>query len=169
MSRHCLAFYDSAVIISNLTFCFGTLVAEETTEKLCVGGSRIPIPLGMGTGNEEPNKLSEELIKCLISIFLKLNQARMDNEGSATVPKLTLSCMNRKSFKNKTSFTCKAPILIFDNSTSHQDDPYGILPDYYYNGIVSDVGPYKNFIQITRSSVDTSRVSECVPAIRKLR
>lgn len=146
-----------------------TSSTEETIEKLCTGGSRIPIPLGMETGNEEPNKLSEELIKCLISIFLKLNQATMDNEGSATAPMLTLSCMNRKSFKNKTSFTCKAPILVFDNSTSHQDDPYGILPDYYYDGMVRDVGPYKNFIQITRSSVDTTRVSECLPAIRKLR
>ncbi|KAE7996775.1 hypothetical protein FH972_001466 [Carpinus fangiana] len=117
---------------------------------------------------EKPNELSEKLIKCLIGIFLELNQASMDREGSAVVPKLTLPCMKSKGFIAKTTFnSCRTvPTFLFNDSTSNLD-PYGMLPDL--DGAVRDVGPYKNFIQITRSSIDIGRFSECSPAMRKLR
>ncbi|GKU91949.1 hypothetical protein SLEP1_g5750 [Rubroshorea leprosula] len=100
--------------------------------------------------NEKPNTLSEELLKCLIDIFLELNQAPEDQEGSAIIPKLSLSCMNPKGFMAKTSFNCKAPSFPFNHNASNID-PYGILPDL--DGIVRDIGPYKNFIQITKVSI----------------
>ncbi|XP_010256914.1 PREDICTED: uncharacterized protein LOC104597181 isoform X2 [Nelumbo nucifera] len=121
------------------------------------------------TNTEKPNSLSEELIRCLIEIFLKLNQtpaSQLDCESSTTVPKLTLSCINSRGFKPKTSFNCKAPMSFLDDNTSVVD-PYGILSDH--DDTLRDVGPYKNFIQITRSSLDMSRVSECLPAIGKMR
>ncbi|KAK1366110.1 hypothetical protein POM88_041671 [Heracleum sosnowskyi] len=37
--------------------------------------------------NEKPNVLSEELIKCLIGIYIKLNQDLLGSEGSAMIPK----------------------------------------------------------------------------------
>ncbi|KAK1372923.1 hypothetical protein POM88_029116 [Heracleum sosnowskyi] len=37
--------------------------------------------------NEKPNVLSEELIKCLIGIYIKLNQDFLGSEGSAIIPK----------------------------------------------------------------------------------
>ncbi|KAA8534201.1 hypothetical protein F0562_031606 [Nyssa sinensis] len=114
---------------------------------------------------ENPNKLSEELIKCLIGIYLKL-KVPLDSKGSAIAPKHALSCINSKGFISKTSFNCRAPASSFDDNISSLD-PYRILPDF--DGTIRDVGPYKNFIQITRRSLDTGRVSELFPAMGKLR
>ncbi|KAL5973328.1 hypothetical protein ACLOJK_029978 [Asimina triloba] len=120
---------------------------------------------------EKPNQIAEELIKCLISIFLKLNttssvRPTSDHEPSSTaVPKLTFSCMSSRGFMPKAStFNSKTPA-----SADHrwQLDPYGVLSEQ--DGPVADVGPYKNFTHLTRSSLDMSRVSECLPAIAKLR
>ncbi|KAL9418433.1 hypothetical protein AB3S75_036402 [Citrus x aurantiifolia] len=105
------------------------------------------------TSSEKPNVLSEELIKCLLGIFLDINQASHDREGSAVVPKLGLSCINSKGFAI--------------NQNASKLDPYGILPDL--DGSIRDIGPYKNLIQITRSSLDINRFTECKPALRKLR
>lgn len=116
------------------------------------------------SGLMRPNELSEELLKCLIGIFHELNQTSLDREGSPIVRKLALSCMNSKGFMGKTSFNCKPTTFLFNDSSSNSD-PYGILPDLD----VRDVGPYKNFIQITSSSVDVTRFSECLTGFRKLR
>lgn len=95
-----------------------------------------------------------------------MNQAPLDNEGSVFVPKLALSCMNSKNFIPKTSFYCKVPTVYFsDNALYH--DPYEKLQES--DSTVRYIGPYKNFIQITRKSLDTSRVSECFLAMRELR
>ena len=125
---------------------------------------------GSGNGKAKPNELSEELLKCLISIFLELNQATtsMDKEGSAIVPKINLSCMNSKGFIGKTQFiNCKSPTFLFNLNSSPNVDPYGILPDL--DGSIRDIGPYKNFIQLTSSSLDITRFPECLAGIRKLR
>ncbi|XP_058099264.1 uncharacterized protein LOC131243739 isoform X2 [Magnolia sinica] len=119
--------------------------------------------------SEKPNKLAEDLIKCLISIFLKLNrtpsvQPTADEPSSAAIPKLALSCMSSRGFMSKTTFNCKTPMSDDHRSTL---DPYGVLSDQ--DGPLGDVGPYKNFIHFTKSSLDMSRVSECLPAVRKLR
>ncbi|XP_024029473.1 uncharacterized protein LOC21394676 [Morus notabilis] len=122
-------------------------------------------------GIVKPNEISEELLKCLIGIFLELKQTSLDKEGSAppNVPKIALSCMNSKGFTGKTSLiNCKySPTFLF-NYNSSNFDPYGIFPDLEY-GSTRDVGPYKNFIHITTSSLDISRFSRCLTGIRKLR
>ncbi|KAK7321518.1 hypothetical protein VNO77_32245 [Canavalia gladiata] len=117
----------------------------------------------MSNAIEKPNDLSEELLKCLIGIFLELNRASLDREESETVPKLTLSCMKSTGFKARTSFNCKAP----SNGNASCLDPYGISSDL--DCTPRDVGPYKDFIQITRSSLDIDQFSQCLPAFRKLR
>lgn len=115
---------------------------------------------------ESPNEISEELVKCLTSMFLKMNQASLETEGSATVPRLTLPCMTSKAFISKASFNSKVPTFSYEVTASNLD-PYGILQDL--DGSLREVGPYKNFVQITRSSLDTSRISECFQEIGKLR
>ena len=87
---------------------------------------------------ETPNELSEHLIKCLISIYLDLNQPSHNSQT-----KHGLSCINSKT------------------------NPYTILLDP--EGSVKDIGPYKNFIHITRTSFDIRRLPECSPSMRKLR
>ncbi|XVE99576.1 hypothetical protein REPUB_Repub03eG0211300 [Reevesia pubescens] len=123
-------------------------------------------PINKEIKYEKPNALSEELVKCLIGIFLELNQVSQDREGSAVVPKLSFSCMASKGYMAKNSFNFKSPLFPFNQSTSNID-PYGILLEL--DGILRDVGPYKNFIQITRQTLDVSRFSECLAAIGKLR
>lgn len=116
-------------------------------------------------GMEKPNELSEELMKCLIGIFFKLNQASPGSKGSTSASRHHISCINSKGFMSRTSFNCKAPEFSFDKTSNI--DPYGILPDF--DGLIRDVGPYKNFFQITRSSLNISQISECIKAMGKLR
>ena len=115
---------------------------------------------------DKPNELSEELLKCLIGIFLELNRSSMEREESATLPKLTLSCMKSTGFIARTSFSCKTPSFLSDGNVSSLD-PYGISSDM--DCTARDVGPYKDFIQITRNSLDIECFSQCMPALRKLR
>ncbi|OIW16143.1 hypothetical protein TanjilG_18858 [Lupinus angustifolius] len=118
------------------------------------------------TSIEEPNELSEELVQCLIGIFLELNQASLDRQESETVPKLALSCIKSTSFMAKTSFNCKTPSFLSNGNGSYLD-PYGISSDL--DCTARDVGPYKDFIQITRNSLDIDNFSQCSSAFRKLR
>ncbi|XP_073305462.1 uncharacterized protein [Primulina huaijiensis] len=115
---------------------------------------------------ENPNKLSVELVKCLIGIFLNLNKATFRRKGSANLPKNSVTCVNSKALVSKATFSCSTNVFPFSPNVSHLD-PYEVLhePDF----IIRDVGPYKNFIQITKRSVDSSRLSECLPAMRRLR
>ncbi|KAG4953385.1 hypothetical protein GLYMA_14G068300v4 [Glycine max] len=120
-------------------------------------------PMHIEDAIEKPNELSEELLKCLIGIFLELNRASLDREESETVPRLTLPCMKSTGLMAKTSLNCKEP----SNSNASCLDPYGISSDL--DCTTRDVGPYKDFIQITRNSLDIDRFSQCLPAFRKLR
>ncbi|XP_073020196.1 LOW QUALITY PROTEIN: uncharacterized protein [Primulina eburnea] len=116
---------------------------------------------------ENPTKLSVELVKCLIGIFLNLNKATFRRKGSATnLPKNSVTCVNSKALGSKATFSCSTNVFPFSPNVSHLD-PYEVLhePDF----IIRDVGPYKNFIQITKRSVDPSRLSECLPTMRRLR
>ncbi|KAJ1399334.1 Ternary complex factor MIP1, leucine-zipper [Sesbania bispinosa] len=124
-------------------------------------------PMHIETAIEKPNELSEELLKCLIGIFLELNRASLDREESETVPRLTLSCMKSTGFMSKTSFNCKTPSFLSNGNASSCVDPYGISSDL--DCTARDVGPYKDFIQITRSSLDIECFSQYLPAFRKLR
>ncbi|KAK9061164.1 hypothetical protein SSX86_018344 [Deinandra increscens subsp. villosa] len=113
-----------------------------------------------------PNKLSEDLIKCLIGIFLDLNQPFPDSEEGSDIVQKQISCMSSKSFISKTSFNCTAPMFFFNNNGS-SSDPYSILLDF--DGATRDIGPYKSFTQITQNTLDHTRVSECSIEVGKLR
>lgn len=115
----------------------------------------------------DPNKLSVELVRCLIGIFMKLNQTTFKNEETTDLTKQsTLTCMNSKGLVSKATFSCTTPVFPSDQNGSHLD-PYEILPES--DLAMRDVGPYKSFIQITRRTVDASRISDCFPAMSKLR
>ncbi|CAI9092388.1 OLC1v1027610C1 [Oldenlandia corymbosa var. corymbosa] len=122
--------------------------------------------LHMEFDDDKPNKLSEELIKSLIGIFLELNQATFQMKGSALFPKCNLSYMKPRGLRSKTPFSCRTSPFYWDSDKSNLD-PYRILQDV--DVTIRDIGPYKDFVQITRNSIDTSHLSECRPALRKLR
>ncbi|XP_021855483.1 uncharacterized protein [Spinacia oleracea] len=109
--------------------------------------------------SEEPNRLSEELLQCLISIFVKLNQTLSEKESTSATSKHNLNCINSKNFSPKSTFSCKARSSITnDDGVSQGSDSTEI-----------GFGPYKNFNQITRNSLKTARLSDSCPATKKLR
>ncbi|CAN6442674.1 unnamed protein product [Victoria cruziana] len=120
------------------------------------------------TVGQKPNQLSEELLKCLINIFLTLNKtpSELDSESTATIPKLTLSCMSSRSFISKSSFNAKPPIPLWHDSYP-LSDPYGVAANY--DCLPGDVGPYKNYVQFLRNSLNFSQMPKCMPSLEKLR
>lgn len=143
--------------------------AEETVDKSIkhIGRSRYHDGMDRENGYviEKPNELSEKLIKCLISIFLESNRASQDREGPNHVLKLTLACKNSKS-SAKSSFGCKISPTSIEGYISSLD-PYGVLLDV--DGTFRDIGQYKSFVPITRSSLDIMHLQERLPANGKLR
>lgn len=137
---------------------------ETEYARSCNGESQSWSSLHKDTSINSPNKLSELLIKILISIFQKLHQssAPADCEEDA-IAKLNISCMSSRSFISRSSFNSKSPMYTTNNTQAQ--DPYGVLLD----GEERDIGPYKNFIHFTRSSLDISRIILCLPAIQRLR
>lgn len=135
--------------------------AVETQDES--GNSRSLNSLNTEIETVNPNKLSAELIKCLISIFLKLNQTRSRIKETTNLTKNSLTCMNSKGLVSKATFSCRTPVFPFNENGTHLD-PYEIS-----DVNIRDVGPYKNFIHITISTVDATRLSECLPAMQRLR
>ncbi|GAB4831803.1 hypothetical protein Ancab_005818 [Ancistrocladus abbreviatus] len=121
--------------------------------------------LDVEIGTETPNRLSEELLNCLIGIFLKMNHSSLENEATSAT-KHTLSCISSSGFTPKTTFNSKARSSYSNDNTVNLGH-HGMSQDY--DGNSRDAGPYKNFIQITRNSLNTTRSFECSPATRKLR
>ncbi|XP_078447005.1 uncharacterized protein LOC144715874 isoform X2 [Wolffia australiana] len=120
------------------------------------------------TSEKTPNELSEELVQCLISIFHKLNQTsgRGNVDPSNFLPKLTLSCMSSKGSTSKSNISCKTPAFSSDESNPALN-PHGLLPGI--DGTVGERGPYKNFISITKNSLDMGCMSHCFFRIGDLR
>lgn len=76
---------------------------------------------------EKPNILSEELIRCLIGIYIKINHNLLGSKGSAMVPKHYFSCsMNPKDYISIISFSRTVPTFRFDDDTVNIA-PYGTL------------------------------------------
>ncbi|CAN7107209.1 unnamed protein product [Brassica rapa subsp. narinosa] len=82
-----------------------------------------------------PNGVSEDLLKCLMGIYLELYKSSREREGSRTVSKLSLSHLKNASFKRKSVYGQNASNL----------DPYGVV----MGTCIRDIGGYKNFIHIT--------------------
>ncbi|CAI9777484.1 unnamed protein product [Fraxinus pennsylvanica] len=100
------------------------------------------------TDAESPaNKISEDLLKCLSSIFLRLNKLKgktMDSESFS-------SLVSRAFSKN--------------NVESDFRDPYCISSEFKKR----DIGPYKHLCTIEAGSVDLNRKSKASFFIRRLK
>ncbi|KAI4302395.1 hypothetical protein MLD38_038144 [Melastoma candidum] len=102
---------------------------------------------------EEPNELSEQLIKCLISIFLESNRAtEHDQEELSFAWSQTLNCASSKS---QSTFKMTPKL-----------DLFGILN---LDATLRDIGKYRKFIQITRDTLNMVHLEDCSPNLGKLR
>lgn len=111
-----------------------------------------------------PNKLSENIMRCLIFIFLRLLRTSRAMELEKPIARSTDFSL---SFRAETSTNAKSG-LVFPKD-SRQQDPYGIFDSK--ESLVRDIGPYKNLVRFTASSMDLKCIqnSASVPLFHKLK
>ncbi|XP_027347622.1 uncharacterized protein LOC113859004 [Abrus precatorius] len=117
----------------------------------------------------QPNKLSESIMKCLNFIYVRLlrTSRAMELEKSGPILRSVHSSLSSRSFRVDTGSNPKSNLLL--QKESRQQDPYGIF--YTEESIPRDIGPYKNLVIFTSSSMDPKFISSpsSIPLLRKLR
>ncbi|XP_059291795.1 uncharacterized protein LOC132045256 [Lycium ferocissimum] len=115
-----------------------------------------------------PNKLSENIMKCLIFIFIRLlrTSRAMELEKSGPIAR-----------SNNFSLSFRAHEPSFMNSKtgqliqkdSRQQDPYGIFDSE--ESIPRDIGPYKNLVRFASTSMEPKCISNSnsIPLFQKLK
>ncbi|KAE8727911.1 hypothetical protein F3Y22_tig00005154pilonHSYRG00029 [Hibiscus syriacus] len=93
-----------------------------------------------------PNKVSEELVKCLSSIFLRMSSVKR-NPTAETFPSLSL--IGSEESREETGFR----------------DPYGICS----NSARRDIGPYKHLVSIGDDSINLNRTSNSLFLLHRLK
>ncbi|KAJ7550011.1 hypothetical protein O6H91_07G078200 [Diphasiastrum complanatum] len=112
----------------------------------------------------EPNKLSEEMIKCLSSIYCMMTRPYLMSEydTSSSLSRSTFSSFNSQSYGSKSSISMKTGSEI--SFECDRADPYGVC-----GACPRDIGPYKQFQNITAKSFDYSRIQDSAILLRRLR
>ncbi|KAJ7947843.1 Ternary complex factor MIP1, leucine-zipper [Quillaja saponaria] len=117
----------------------------------------------------QPNKLSESIMKCLNFIYVRLlrTSRAMELEKSGPISRSIHSSLSSRSFRVETGFNPKSSPMV--QKESRQQDPYGIFN--IEESIPRDIGPYKNLVIFTSSSMDPKYISNpsSIPLLRKLR
>ncbi|XP_071707752.1 uncharacterized protein [Rutidosis leptorrhynchoides] len=113
-----------------------------------------------------PNKLSENIMKCLIFIFTRLLRTSRTMEMEKSGP-ISRSANFSMSFRAEPCLNSKASLLL--QKESRQQDPYGIFN--HEDSIPRDIGCYKNLVKFTSSSLDPKCISSSsyIPLLQKLR
>ncbi|KAJ9540475.1 hypothetical protein OSB04_026981 [Centaurea solstitialis] len=113
-----------------------------------------------------PNKLSENIMKCLIFIFTRLLRTSRTMELEKSGP-ISRSANFSMSFRAEPCLNSKASMLL--QKESRQQDPYGIFN--LEDSIPRDIGCYKNLVKFTSSSLDPKCISSSsyIPLLQKLR
>ncbi|KAL5130362.1 hypothetical protein HKD37_12G033443 [Glycine soja] len=117
----------------------------------------------------QPNKLSESIMKCLNFIYVRLlrTSRAIELEKSGPISRSVHSSLSSRSFRVDTGSNPKQSLLL--QKESRQQDPYGIFNTE--ESIPRDIGPYKNLVIFTSSSMDPKFISSpsSIPLLRKLR
>nr|KJB58412.1 hypothetical protein B456_009G209300 [Gossypium raimondii]KJB58413.1 hypothetical protein B456_009G209300 [Gossypium raimondii]KJB58414.1 hypothetical protein B456_009G209300 [Gossypium raimondii]KJB58416.1 hypothetical protein B456_009G209300 [Gossypium raimondii]KJB58417.1 hypothetical protein B456_009G209300 [Gossypium raimondii] len=96
--------------------------------------------------NDGPNKVSEELVKCLSTIFLRMSSKKR-NSAADSFP--SLSMLGSQESSDVTKF----------------QDPYGICSNFGRR----DIGPYKHLFPIDAGSINLNRTSNSLFLLRRLK
>ncbi|KAG6551986.1 hypothetical protein Mapa_006292 [Marchantia paleacea] len=101
----------------------------------------------------EPNRLSEELVKCLVNIYNKLAKVpATDVKSSKSGSKTPVHASASRNNGHKSG-----------EDTAAATDFYGVCKDH-----PRDVGPYKHIHEITVDTIDSSGISSCTALYKKL-
>ncbi|CAI9105022.1 OLC1v1003850C1 [Oldenlandia corymbosa var. corymbosa] len=113
-----------------------------------------------------PNKLSENIMKCLLLIFVRLLRTSRTMELEKSGP-LSRSTNFSMSFRAEPNSSIKSGLLV--QKDSRQQDPYGIFDSD--ESITRDIGPYKNLVIFTTSCMDPKCISSSssLPLFQKLK
>ncbi|KAK6246885.1 hypothetical protein QUC31_018450 [Theobroma cacao] len=119
--------------------------------------------------NWHPNKLSENIMKCLNFIFVRLlrTSRAMELEKSGPLTRSMNTPLSSRSFRVENTLNPKSSLAL--QKKSRQQDPYGIFD--MEESIPRDIGPYKNLVVFTSSSLDPKCISSSssIPLLKKLR
>ncbi|XVE70008.1 hypothetical protein DITRI_Ditri10aG0037200 [Diplodiscus trichospermus] len=97
-------------------------------------------------GDNGPNKVSEELVKCLSSIFLRMSSTKRKSTAESFPP---LSMLGSQESNEETEF----------------GDPYGICSNYGRR----DIGQYKHLYSIDACSINPNRTSNSLFLLHRLK
>ncbi|CAL5385154.1 unnamed protein product [Camellia sinensis] len=98
------------------------------------------------SGDDSPNKISENILKCLSNIFLRMSSSK-SRATADTLP--SFSALTSRDNSEATEFT----------------DPYGICLEFGKR----DIGPYKNLLAIEATSIKPNRRTNSVFLVRRLK
>lgn len=127
---------------------------------------------GQSVQKWHPNKLAENIMKCLNFIYVRLLRTTrvMELDKSGPISRSAPYSSSSRSFRieNGSSSLSKSMNLA-SYKESRQQDPYGIFD--VEASLARDIGPYKNLVIVTSSSMDSKCISSSssVSLIRKLR
>lgn len=112
----------------------------------------------------QPNKLSENIMKCLILIYVRLIRISRQSELEKSGP-ISRSMYSSLSFRTETGMSLSTSLI----KESKQQDPYGIFD--IEGAIPRDIGPYKNLVVFSSSCLDPKFVSNSSnnPLLQKLK
>ncbi|OEL25544.1 hypothetical protein BAE44_0013437 [Dichanthelium oligosanthes] len=125
------------------------------------------IPSNTKSRHDQPNKLSERIVKCLVCIFIRLLRssrvAELEKSGNLA---RSGNMQGGSSFSFRIDTGLNVAATVAKDKDRGQQDHYGIfaIPD----AIVRDIGPYKNLVRFTSSSFDLRGFSSS-PLLTKLR
>ncbi|XP_076903281.1 uncharacterized protein LOC143558313 isoform X2 [Bidens hawaiensis] len=94
-------------------------------------------------GDDDPNKISESILKCLMNIFVRMSSTR-----SKSMTEMPPSLTTNVTFK-ETEFR----------------DPYDICSEFEKQ----DIGPYKNLYAIEATSINKNRTTNSVFLVQRLK
>ncbi|XP_062159870.1 uncharacterized protein LOC133867180 isoform X2 [Alnus glutinosa] len=95
---------------------------------------------------DDPNRISENTLKCLSSILLRMS-----------------SMKNRNSAENLPSFSTL--VTRKSNEETNYWDPYGICSEFGKR----DIGPYKKLCEVEAASINPNRITTSLFLLRKLK
>ncbi|CAL4951516.1 unnamed protein product [Urochloa decumbens] len=128
-----------------------------------------PAPAERKVCLNSPNKVSEELVRLMVTIFHKLNKAEgeLELELGGGAPKLNISCIGPRSLVPRVAVTGAAAAMSpLKNRRAVAKAAGHVAEEAAGAGAGCQL---RRFVEFTRASVDVSRISLCLVDIKNLR
>ncbi|KAJ0261361.1 Uncharacterized protein HA466_0044960 [Hirschfeldia incana] len=126
---------------------------------------------GQNIQNWHPNKLAENIMKCLNFIYVRLLRTTrvMELEKGPVSRSTPFSLISRSFRVDKATSGLSKSMNLVSYKESRQQDPYGVFD--VEASLARDIGPYKNLVVFTSNCMDSKCISSSssVSLIQKLR